>query len=365
MEQTHGADQPSRRQDGTGAMTGDNPHFDYAAAAAAICRDFPELGTNIYFFDTASKDYVPSHPVAARRLDIIAQSQENFSPQLAAFMEKLHGDKSSCVLAGMQDDHFVFLYNGSQSGGLLPRAPHGQRMQFILDHEIGHIVTATGKPDKTKSATLHEATADVFASLRHIQRFGRETEAVEDLLLQRAQRLVSLHGARHPEHFSSFALEKLLTILPATDVEYLSPRQTAALASKIASEHTPADEVVNKLSKTFVPFKDMLAAGAGGDDPYRVLAAIVLGSADNDVFKWGAPVLRGYIDGRLGDMRVGKETVRVNDAPLKDDYWDSVRRQLTEKEFGANKENILHRAVRAALPALAAKASRSRSGQKG
>lgn len=296
---------------------------------------------------------------------MIAQSQENFLRHLAEFMEKLHGDKSSCVLAGMQNDHFVFLYNGPQQGGLLPCIPHAQRMHFILDHEIGHIVTATGKPDKTKSATLHEATADVFASLRHIQRFGRKTGAIEDLLLLRAQRLVSLQGARHPEHFSSFALEKLLEKLPASNVEYLSPRQTAALARRIAVDHTPADAVVNKLSKAFVPFKDMLAAGAGGDAPYRALAAVVLGSTDHDIFKWGALVLRGYIDGRLGDMRVGKEYVRANNAPLQGAYWDGVRRQLTKKEFTANKISMVCSAIVAALPAPKAKTSPSPPGQSG
>ncbi|MDP2206761.1 MAG: hypothetical protein Q8K65_10705 [Alphaproteobacteria bacterium] len=339
--------------------------FNYPAAAMGICRDFPEVATDLYFFDTARKAYVPSHPVAARRLDTIAQAQENFSRQLAEFMQKLHGDKSSCVLAGTQNDHFIFLYNGPQNGGLLPHAPHEQRMHFILDHEIGHIVTSTGKPDKTKSATLHEATADVFASLRHIQRFGRKTGAIEDLLLQRAQRLVSLHGPRHPEHFSSFALEKLLEKLPATDVEYLTPRQTAALASRIAGEHTPADFIVQKLSKAFIPFKDMLAAGTGGDDPYRVLAAIVLGGTDKDIFKWGAPVLRGYIDGRLGDMRVGKEYIRVNTAPFDGSYWNAVRRQITEKEFTANRDNMTRTNPAETPPAPAAKISPSPSGQNG
>ncbi|MFN7113761.1 MAG: hypothetical protein ACK4PK_05310 [Alphaproteobacteria bacterium] len=346
-------------------MTGTAVNFDYAAATADICRDFPEIAADVYFFDTARKVHVPSHPVTTRRLKVIAQSQENFLPQLTQFMEKLHGDKSSCVLAGQQNDHFIFLYDGPQDGGLLPHTPHTQRMHFILNHEIGHIVTATGLPDRAKSATLHEATADVFASLRHIQRFGRQTGAIEDLLLQRAQRLVSLHGARHPEHFSSFALEKLLEKLPALDAEYLTPQQTAALASRIATEHTPNDRIVNKLSRAFIPFKDMLAAGAGGDSAYRVLTAIVLGSTDRDIFKWGAPVLRGYIDGRLGDMRVGKDYVRVSSIPFAGTYWDTVRQQITEKEFAANQESMTQKNKAEARAPTAAKINPSPSGQNG
>lgn len=317
-------------------MTADPTRFDYAAAAAGICRDFPGVAPKTYFFDSAHGTAMTAHPVAARRLDTLMKTDAGFARQLGEFMQKLRADKSSCVLAGAQNDHFVFLYTAPQKGGLLPNAPDAQRLHFILDHEIGHIVTATGKPDLKKSASLHEATADVFASLRHIQRFGRATGAIENLSLLRAQRLVSLHGTRHTEHFSTVVLEKLLEKLPAIDAEYLTPRQTAAIASRIAAEHTPHDAFIAKLSRSFAPFKDMLAAGMGGDGPYRMLAAIVLGNDDPDVFTYGAPVLRGYMTASLGPMRNGKDHVQVNDAPLKSAYWDEVGRELTKRSFAAN-----------------------------
>lgn len=347
-------------------MTAGSHSFDYAAAIRSICRDFPAVAARIYFFDTLRKENVAGHPQANRMLADIANKQENFAKQLKGFIEQLHGDKSSCVFNGEQKDYFVFLYNGPQQGGLLSHLPQTQRLYFILDHEIGHIVTPTGKPDKTKSATLHEATADVFASLRHIQRFGRETGAVEDLLLLRAQRMVSLRGERHPEHFTSFVLEKLLEELSGLKIENLSPQQTATLASKIAESHTPPDRRISRIAAAFAPFRDVLAANGGGDDPYRVLAAIILGSRDPDVVKCGAPVLCGYIDGRLKDMRNGKEYVRVNAEPLGGEFWSDIRRKLTEKEFSFNGSLVLagSDAVLCGSPPVAQKFNPSPSNRK-
>lgn len=116
--------------------------------------------------------------------------------------------------------------------------PDAQHVFFVLDHELGHVLAEHGGRN-AYSRTMHECVADSFAALRHMQRFGTYSPALDSLLLHRAQRLVSLQGARHAEHFTSFTLEKLLDMRGHVDMARLTPQQTRDLATRIALAHTP------------------------------------------------------------------------------------------------------------------------------
>lgn len=55
--------------------------------------------------------------------------------------------------------------------------------------KLGHVLAEHGGRN-AYSRTMHECVADSFAALRHMQRFGTYSPALDSLLLHRAQRLV-------------------------------------------------------------------------------------------------------------------------------------------------------------------------------
>jgi hypothetical protein len=286
------------------------------------------------------------------------------------YVERYTAEGNSAVVPGLERGSIIMLNTSKNAINLMgPSVPLLHNVYFILDHELGHAVAENGHRNHN-SQTMHECVADSFAALRHIQRFGPDTTSLEKLMLRRAQRLVSLTGQRHAEHFTGFTLEKLLEIKDKVDIQRLSPEQTKALATRMALAHTPNDLSVQKIAKSFQPFQHLLAQGATGDLPLRKLAHIVLRTKDYEVFKWGAPVLRGYMDGALGDMTNGTKKVPLPQTDFSSAYWQKARQMLTRREFSFAKEDVLFgmhlpaaRNDNAPKPA-AAQPNPARSGQK-
>jgi len=319
-----------------------NDNFDFAETAARIRAEFPHMAGRIYFVDSFRKEYIGGHADADARFARLMQTNPSLRTSLNNQLEKYSAQKNSMVFKGPDNDFFVVLYTGTDSIALLGAdVSHKQAMNFVVDHEIGHIVTLYGQPGKL-SRTLHESTADTYAALRQMQLFGDDgLKGVEGLRLRRAQRLVSLQGTRHADHFTSFVLDKVIEIAPSLPLARMDAQQMAALAARIAIAHTPNDQIVKNITDAFKPFQDALAQQPGDDTPYRILAQTVLETNSWEVFKWGAPVLRGYIQGTLSDMQNAENYVRVNSAPLEGPGWARVAHELAQREFAFNREQIL------------------------
>lgn len=322
-------------------MTAANDNFDFPALAAEIRRDFPLVADKVFFVDIFKKEHIDGHRGADARRDRLLKHSPQFSRQLESRMALYHAEKNSAVLPAPEGCAFVLLYTGPDAISMTGlQSGLCQNLTFIVDHEIGHLVTAYGMP-RHASRTLHECSADAYAALRQLQRFENGMQGVEKLRLRRAQRLVSLEGMRHASHFTSFTLEKLIELTPHLPLGQLSAQQTAELAARIAIAHTPNDQIVKNIVEAFAPFHTALAAQPDDDTPYRILAQTVTETKEWEVFKWGAPVLRGYMDGTLEDMRNGEKLVRVNKAPLEGPGWNRVRSALAAREFAFNRDEIL------------------------
>lgn len=319
-----------------------DPHiFDYRAAAAETAKSFPEEMRDVFFFDSRRREHVPGHPEANLKIRTQLLLNKPLRDGLNQNMRRYAGEKNSVVMKIDTLGRAILLYTGHDGITLLGKnAPTGQKICFVFDHEVGHIVTAYGSKNPM-SHTLHECCADAYAALRQMQRYGADTPAAAALLLGRAQRLVSLQGSRHGEHFTSFVLDQVIETAQTLPVQKLSPAQTAQLATRLALAHTPNDQIVTNLMETFAPFQEQLAAQDGSDAPYRTLAQIVLETSDWETFKWGAPVLRGYINGDLPDMQNGNILIRINQSPLEGGDWARISSQLTAREFAFAKQQIL------------------------
>ncbi len=322
-------------------MTTANDNFDFAALAAEIRRDFPDLAPRVYFVDTFKKQYIHGDARADAHYERYMAVNPSLRNCLVNQIGKYSAQKNSMVFPGPNNDFFVLLYTDDDGISLLGKTTSlKQGLTFVIDHEIGHVVTGYGQAGKL-SRTLHECTADAYAAMRQIQRFDHGLNAVKSLQLRRAQRLVSLEGTRHAEHFTSFVLDKIIESVDKLPLRQMTPQQTAHLADRFAVVHTPNDQVVKNVMEAFAPFQKMLAQQPGDDTPYRVLAQTVLDTKEWEVFRWGAPVLRGYIRGALSDMQNGDQLIKVNEKPLWGAGWDSVAKRLKEREFEFNRDQIL------------------------
>jgi len=121
---------------------------------------------------------------------------------------------------------------------------------FVLDHELGHRILRNGSYANASSRHHAECAADAYAMLRHIQRFGKDTNFVKNYAGRRSNLLV-LYG--DTKHYSKFTVDRVIELARETDVTGLSLQETAELAAKIADD-THLDGVqLQKLYDTFRP----------------------------------------------------------------------------------------------------------------
>lgn len=313
--------------------------FDYMAAVVDIYEKFPEAKEHVHFYDLTTRKFVEPDTQGAAEVHRYMQDIGD-RMRFMKHAEEYRAEGNSAVIYGLPRGRCVILTTSARGINLFGKdIPIAQNIYFVLDHELGHVLAEHGGRGGY-SRTMHECVADSFAALRHMQRFGTASPAIEGLLLHRAQRLVSLHGPRHAEHFTSFTLEKLLEIKDQVDVARLTPQQTLDLATRIAVTQTPNDLIVEKTATAFRPFKDALEKGE--PTALNKLAQIVLNTRDYGIFKWGAPVLRGYMSGKLGDTTNRRQKITIPKTDFASPYWQKVSTLLTRKEFAFAKQDMLY-----------------------
>jgi len=331
--------------------------FDYMAAVIDIYERYPAAKEKVHFYDLTARRFVEPDIRADQEVRRYMQDAQD-GGRFMKWAEEYRAEGNSAVIYGLPRGRCVMLTTSARSINLLGKdIPAAQNVFFVLDHELGHVLAEHGGRG-SYSRAMHECVADSFAALRHMQRFGADSTAIEGLLLHRAQRLVSLNGPRHAEHFTSFTLEKVLEIKDRVDIARLTPQQTLELATRIAVTRTPNDLIVEKTAAAFKPFKDALEKG----EPQALnrLAYIVLNTRDYGVFKWGAPVLRGYMSGRLGGTTNGRRKIAIPAADFTSPYWRKVKSMLTRKEFDFAKQDMLYGMRLPANPAQASSNDNSR-----
>lgn len=315
--------------------------FDFDAAVLEIFEMYPEAKEHLHFYDLGRQRFVPADVEGARTAKEWLRDSAHTRERFYTYAKHYTAEGNSAVVPGLDRGSCIMLNTSKSAINLMGASvPLLHNVYFVLDHELGHAVAKNGHRNPN-SQTLHECVADNFAALRHIQRFGPDTASLEKLMLHRAQRLVSLQGHRHAEHFTGFTLEKILEIKDKVDIQRLSPAQTKELATRMALAHTPNDEIVFKIAKAFKPFQQLLEQGATGDLALRKLVHIVLKTKDYETFKWGAPVLRGYMDGTLGNMTNGTKKVPLPATNYASPYWQKARQMLTLREFAFEKDDVL------------------------
>lgn len=126
------------------------------------------------------------------------------------------------------------------------------RVIYNLDHEIGHHILKGGMPygSSWPAYQFAESVCDAYATLRHIQRFGKSTDRLGGYGESRASLIVL-----NPDiaHYTTDAVQRALEIAEEKDISSLSLRETAELAEKIADECRIDDDMIKKLCTAFQP----------------------------------------------------------------------------------------------------------------
>jgi len=296
--------------------------FDFNKAARKAMKDHPELRGNTLFIDAANTDFAEikkallEKDVDEEDIKDLAKTVRDAKRLKTAFHQEYDwGRKKPLhVIIFHPDKHPVF---GKE---------HGERDDAgTFDHETGHALSphATG--------TLAENTADAYAALRNIQRFGGDTADLDYAGWKRAAIFI-LSGVT--SHLTTLTLDKIVCDAATADFISLTPAETLRIAEEYAKLNTPSEERLKKLKEDFSGLK-----GLALEDTFRKVAAATLAAKeDSDTFYVGARVLQGA-------LQKGGQKLDGRHIELKGGEWDDVREKLSEKTSALPQQHPLRRAA--------------------
>ncbi|MDP2206760.1 MAG: hypothetical protein Q8K65_10700 [Alphaproteobacteria bacterium] len=260
--------------------------FDFKNAVSEAYAQNPRLEHSVYFVDIAQNQVAHPNPETLQEILQFISSSDTGKKFIRPQIQECQRNKTSyCHFGG--ESSFVYIYTGEDRLRFFsPRVSGAQEMTFIFDHEFAHAHIAAGGSD---NRFLAENTADVYALIRHIQRFGNGTALADEIIAARAQDTV--FRANGILNFSCAALEHVLANPDKIDYAQLTPERTSALAETIAQEYTPDAPLLKRLHGAFAPLHEKASMDA--------LAKISLETKDAAVLKWSATVLKALLAGAV------------------------------------------------------------------
>jgi hypothetical protein len=196
-------------------------------------------------------------------------------------------------------------------------APDEINLMAIFDHEMAHLLIPGAIGGDTLSQEIFsESAADVYAVIRSIQRFGRDSPGAKVLAWARADHFITTGEAGH---FTFFALQALARMDEA-EIRRLSPRDSLELARRIAEENTPTERQIYALQDAFEPYRRARHEG-GVVNGLATLAEMTLDPRTGGaISRLGGAVLAEYLNDKI--------SFHGQPCQLRGHYWDAVRHDL-------------------------------------
>jgi hypothetical protein len=200
----------------------------------------------------------------------------------------------------------------------------------IFDHELGHLVVKGSMA--SRDPTYRECAADAFSIIRHMQRYGTQTDIISIISWRRAFDFVT---SGNPEHFTTLAVDELDRLKSRIDFQEMTAEQIKDLAMRIALNHTPHPDISNNAAMAFAPVRQTLQQTRGNlEMALRTLAEITLDYKDDyHIFKIGSTILQSFLDGKIANDKGPMQ--------LKGQFWDDVRHELKEQSDNLAKNHVL------------------------
>jgi hypothetical protein len=264
----------------------ENLSFDFKQAVAQSLRDYPQLHYNTVFIDAAEhpQDTSPltMHGTTVAQLKTFAR--EHFIKQNLSIA---CADGSSFALTDTPQSYFALILGEKIVPTLEEQSFLRGNKSFFFDHELGHILTK--RSEQNSAFPLSECSADAFAAIRHIQRFGNDTGVLEHVAWYRAFKLVDRGQSLH---FTTPVIDKIILDSKTQDFSKLSPLETVEAAKKYADDYTPVFRNIQNVKAEHREFAD-----APDGDMRRKLACLAstcLKTSDAFSFYIGSRVFNAF-----------------------------------------------------------------------
>jgi hypothetical protein len=263
-----------------------NLSFDFRQAVEQSLRDYPQLHYNTVFMNAAEHPLDTSpltmHGTTVAKLKTFARE---------AFIKKnlsiAREDGSSFALTDTPQSYFALILGDKVIPTLGEQPFLMKNKSFFFDHELGHILTK--RSEQNSAFPLSECSADAFAAIRHIQRFGNETGVLEHVAWYRAFKLVDRGQSLH---FTTPVIDKIIFDSRTQDFSKLSPLETVEAAKKYADDYTPVFMNIQNVKAEHREFTD-----APDGDMRRKLACLAstcLKTSDPFSFYIGSRVFNAF-----------------------------------------------------------------------
>lgn len=279
----------------TAAQRCEGYSFDYAREAREFYAAYPERRDRLMFVDLYGGVIV--HP--DKKLQAEQQTLLTTKPYMINLMVHSQGIGSSLTV-NYQLWSYIIL-NTKSDRAALPRllgafATRDMESVNIIDHEIGHQICRGGYAVGNYS----ECVADVYAAIRHMQRFGAESPYIRNMVDTRAVEL--FFRGDSGIHFTSQVLKDLFSEVDAgRDFSGMSIKETAEAARVFVEKCSRPTEMIADTATDFQMLKGGLKEMAQGNFmSLRALAKAVLApDAKPMTREWGAVAIRALLDGRV------------------------------------------------------------------
>ncbi len=275
-----------------------------AAAQAAFPRQLERL---VVLLVPTSDTPVYVAPAVARTLSKNISSVKNAVARFSYKMQKQGwaGFANRSEYVGGANVNLIAL-KGNLPGTFYKSCTKEMRELFVLDHELGHHVTKKG--NGWYSGEMKESSADAFAVLRHVQRFGKDT-----LFIKRRGNIVAKNIVLHGDtaHYTTDTIHGALKVAAERDISKLSLEETAALAQEIADDTVLDVKTGLKVRQAYFPVYQACRQQIGGvyevvdkicerdGKAYdlfcrKTVAVMRAHASDADIFRAGKRFLAGY-----------------------------------------------------------------------
>lgn len=262
--------------------------MDFKQVIEGIYADYPALAGRTFILDVENGKIFGAAGVLQKR------------PALAEAVGELQSQKSkaghSAAMKFVDDDNAEFnviAFNHATTSLLSGKAAHSMvDMQacWLLDHEIGHIVVKGGF--ETGPTVRDEASADAYAMIRHIQRFGTDTGFLEWASWQRANDAV--YGLNF-RRMTSNVIDQIIEDSKNIDFKKLSPQQTAEMARKYADSALPARQIKASIKEMNGVVLSLIGRYVSPGWYARKIAQSCLATSDKFTFEIGLRIFKPFL----------------------------------------------------------------------
>jgi hypothetical protein len=266
---------------------------EFRQTAAAAHKAFPRQLSKLIVLLTPNSDKpVYASPEVAHHLPRDKAAIRKAVRAFARNMQELHivgaGADRNYNFAGTTTDIIGMMTNGPSLRHFSRKYTREMDALFILDHELAHHIVKNAFPDTMHVSPLAaESAADAFAMLRHIQRFGKDTNSAGNLSALRASWFL-LYGKGG--YYTSDALDGAMAAAEKMGDKFstLPLEDTARLAASVVRNTLPSSETMARVARAYAPIAKLYAATNNDAEVYlKVINIMRRHRSDAAIFNAG------------------------------------------------------------------------------